>query len=74
MPMYRGKIERAKADAEEFIGYCNEALSRLDQEAERSWGGPKPPSIVDSSFGSPETGALRRRSMDLTRTLAELRK
>ena len=74
MPMYRGKIERAKADAEEFIGYCNEALSRLDQENERTWEGKKPASIVDHSFGSAETGALRRRSMDLTRTLAELRK
>lgn len=74
MTMYRGKIERAKADAEEFIGACSEALARLDQEAAQSWSGPKAPSIVDYSYGSPETGALRRRSMDLTRTLAELRK
>lgn len=75
MPMYRGKIERAKTDAEEFIGYCNEALSRLDKE-----NGPgyrreaKAPSLVDVSYGSAETGALRRWSMNLTRTLAELRK
>jgi len=73
--MYRGKIERAKADAEEFIGACTEALARLDQENERTWDGKtKAPSFVDYSYGSPETGALRRRSMDLTRTLAELRK
>jgi hypothetical protein len=79
MSMYRGKIENAKREAEDFIGTCNEALARLDKENERvPWGEPrdKPrqPSIADYSFGSAETGALRRKSMDLTRTLAELRK
>lgn len=74
MTMYRGKIETAKREAEDFVGACNEALARLDKENEQAWGGPKQPSIVDYSFGSPETGALRRKSMDLTRTLAELRK
>lgn len=71
--MYRGKIERAKTEAEDFIGSCNEALARLDME-NGTWKGRDFPSIADYSFGSPETGALRRKSMDLTRTLAELRK
>lgn len=74
MTMYRGKIETAKREAEDFLGACNEALARLDKENEGAWGGPKKASIVDSSNGSPETGALRRKSMDLTRSLADLRK
>ncbi len=74
MSMYRGKIQTAKQEAEDFIGTCNEALAKLDKENEQAWGGPKAASIVDHSYGSPETGALRRKSMDLTRTLAELRK
>lgn len=75
MSMYRGRIETAKREAEDFIGACNEALARLDRENERSWDGKKkPPSVIDYSYGSAETGALRRKSMDLTRTLSELRK
>lgn len=76
MSMYRGKIEAAKAEAEAFIGSCKEALARLDHE-NSGYGyreEPKAASHSDYSFGSPETGALRRKSMDLTRTLAELRK
>ena len=72
MTMYRGKIENAKREAEDFIGACHEALARLDKENE--WKGRDFPSPADYSFGSAETGALRRKSTDLTRTLAELRK
>lgn len=73
MSMYRGKIERAKTEAEDFVGACNEALARLDTE-NTGWKNRDFPSIADYSYGSPETGALRRKSMDLTRILAELRK
>ena len=73
MSMYRGKIETAKREAEDFLGACNEALARLDKENE-GWKNRDFPSPVDYSHGSAETGALRRKSMDLTRTLAELRK
>lgn len=73
MTMYRGKIETAKREAEDFIGACNEALTRLNTENE-GWKGRDFPSPADHSHGSAETGALRRKSMDLTRTLAELRK
>lgn len=73
MTMYRGKIEQAKAEAEAFAGYCKEALARLDKENE-GWKNRDFPTAADYSFGSAETGALRRKSMDLTRTLADLRK
>lgn len=73
MTMYRGKIEAAKAEALDFIGACDEALTRLNTENE-GWKGRDFSTPADHSFGSPETGALRRKSMDLTRILAELRK
>jgi len=82
MPMYRGLIVKAKEDAQNFIAACDEALQRLDQELERKNGSrayrnedfkPQPPSIGDYSYGSRETGTLRRKSMDLTRILADLR-
>lgn len=76
MSMTRFKIAAAKSLAQEFIERCDDALKQLDAEAKRqSWRTPPGESTpFDYSFGSKPTGALRRRSMDLTRNLAELRK
>lgn len=88
MSMTRDKIIAAQAEASRFIKAGNEALSRLNAENEdrnhwyeqRHNAGidephpPTEPQPYDYSYGSKETGALRRASLDLTRTLAELRK
>lgn len=77
MSMTRFKIAAAKSMAQEFIERCDAALKQLDTEAKRNTWRTDPPgesTPFDYSFGSKPTGALRRRSMDLTRTLAELRK
>lgn len=88
MSMTREKIIAAQAEASRFIKAGNAALSQLNAENQsrdewntyraeqgiveaRPASGPQP---HDYSYGSAETGALRRASMDLTRTLAELRK
>lgn len=75
--MTRFKIAAAKELAQEFIERCDAALKQLDAEAKRNTWRTEPPgeaTLHDYSYGSKPTGALRRRSMDLTRTLAELRK
>ncbi|UYL87669.1 hypothetical protein SEA_VRESIDENCE_65 [Arthrobacter phage VResidence] len=86
--MNRATIERAKAEAQRFIESADKALRRLDEEvdwrdrsyasrAKHGYDGPMPApgtSPDDYSYGSAATGALRRHSMDLTRTLADLRR
>lgn len=86
--MNRGQIEASKQLAQEFITAADAALGRLDAENEsradwyadrhaRGIDEPTPPhgpQPGDYSYGSPETGALKRKSMDLTRSLAVLRK
>jgi hypothetical protein len=77
MSMTRNKIEAAKMMAQEFIERCDAAMDQLDLEARRNtWAADSPGQSTpnDYSYGSKRTGALRRRSMDLTRILAELRK
>ena len=77
MSMTRNKIEASIAEARRFIVKSQAALERLDVE-KSGYGYPensvwkRQPS--DHSWGSAETGAPRRASLDLTRTLAELRK
>ncbi|WP_461169294.1 hypothetical protein [Arthrobacter sp. Z1-15] len=77
MSMNRQTIKEAKAEAQTFIKACDEALTRLDEELERNnrrraeVSRPKP---SDHSWGSAKTGTLRRKSMDLTRILATLRR
>lgn len=79
MSMTRAKIEATKAAARTVIAACDALLERLDSERSR-WDYQEQRNIVrpkdpnDHSWGSPESGTLRRKSMDLTRTLAELRK
>jgi len=79
MSMTRGKIERAKAEARELVIACEALLERLDGErATYNYHSKqydiRPSTANDYSYGSPESGTLRRKSMDLTRTLANLRK
>jgi hypothetical protein len=88
MSMTRNKIQESINEAQRFIKAAEEALGRLDLEcdwrderyddlAARGIDGPRPApgrSFDDYSYGSKETGALRRASLDLTRRLAELRK
>lgn len=80
--MNRGQIEASKQLAQEFIKTADAALARIDTEQlERieRWkangdDGRFEKRSTDHSWGSPETGALKRKSMDLTRSLAVLRK
>jgi hypothetical protein len=88
MSMNRQTIQDTIKQARELIVAGQAALERLDAEtedrdhryAERHAAGideatpPPGPSPHDYSYGSKETGALRRKSMDLTRKLAELRR
>lgn len=87
MSMTRAKIEGSIQDARRFIVTAQAAVERLNAENEgrAEWYGARhaagidepQPSIDrtpdDYSYGSPETAALRRHSMDLTRSLAALR-
>lgn len=83
--MNRGQIEASKQLAQQFIEAADTALERLDTELAEKGNRydyttkeyvreDRDPSPHDYSYGSPETGALKRKSMDLTRSLAVLRK
>lgn len=77
--MNRKTIEEVKEMCHSVIAACDDALRRLDLEVEHRNkydrdGTIRDASAGDYSYGSRETGALRRRSMDLTRLLAELRR
>lgn len=79
MSMTRGKITAARRAAQRFVKACDAALERLDEEGMRSTTYRDPsagwtPSPADYSYGSKETGTLRRVSMELTRSLADLRR
>jgi hypothetical protein len=85
MTMTRGKITAARRSAQRFIKACDAALARLDEEAGRRASMNRARGEVDHSvdtgpdphqysYGSMETGTLRRASMDLTRSLADLRR
>ena len=72
--MNRQQITEARAEAERFIADADAAIERLDFElANSTWrtDGPKPD---DYSYGSRQTGQLRRTSLNLTRALAAMRK
>lgn len=72
MSMDRKTIEETITLASELVVAGQAAIERLNAEnAERINPGKRP---SDHSYGSKETGALRRKSMDVTRKLAELRK
>lgn len=60
--MKKQKIQKAIAEAKEFI-----------QKAEELMGNQKI-GVADYYYGSKLTGSLRRQSMELTRSLSELRK
>jgi hypothetical protein len=78
MSMNRKTIEESIKQAREFIVAGQAAIERLDFEKsgygyrdEENW---RPQAHDRFITGSAESGNLRRRSMDLTRKLAELRK
>lgn len=75
--MNRTTIADVRALCAEVIKLCDAATAQLDEElAERNYRWPdesRKPSPSDHSYGSRATGSLRRRSMDLTRALADLR-
>ncbi|AYN57785.1 hypothetical protein PBI_DRMANHATTAN_67 [Arthrobacter phage DrManhattan] len=86
--MNRSQILAAQAEARRFVQAADVALARLDEEirwrddrydsqAKHGYDGPRPAPGAgpdDYSYGSAATGTLRRRSMDLTRALADLRR
>jgi hypothetical protein len=55
------KVKQAQAEAKRFLGMCEAVLQRAKTDEM-------------AFFGCAETGALRRASLDLTRSLARLRK
>ena len=79
--MNREQIEKVRTLAQEVDALALEVLVDLDEDLKRELGGwrqaetPREPSPTDYLMcGNRNTGALRRRSMDLTRALAALRK
>ena len=57
------EIRNAEKEAERFLGRVNDLWDSLRRGDE----------IMIMMVGSPETGAVRRSSMDLTRQLAKMR-
>ena len=74
MSMDRKTIQDSMKQARELIVAGQALLERIDSEKSGYRGEDWPRQPTDPSWSSPESGTLRRRSMDLTRTLAELRK
>ena len=79
--MTREQIEQVRALIAEVDSLAAVVLADLDEDLTRELGGwrkaetPRDPSPSDYLMcGNKNTGALRRRSMDLTRKLAEMRK
>lgn len=79
MSMHRAQIERVSNLCRAVMDACDLALQQLDTEVQgrhkrypEIWNGK--PRANDYSYGSAATATLRRRSMDLTRALAEMRR
>ena len=77
MSMTRKEVKATMQLAKDFIEASEALLARIDYEKggygyrnDKVW----KPEPQDRSWSSPESGTLRRRSMDLTRALANLRK
>jgi len=60
--MNKVAILEARAEATRFIRIADKAIEKIDEDH------------LVSIVGSKETSAVRRASMDLTRTLAEMRR
>ena len=77
--MNREQIEKVRTLLQEVADLTGEVLRDLDEDLKpkpwRQEETPREPSPTDYLMcGNRNTGALRRRSMDLTRALAEMRK
>ena len=73
------KARRVRDLAQEVVHLIDAATARArrDREESNAYGterGETPLTSPPSISGTPEAGALRRRSLDLTRALAEMRK
>lgn len=60
--MNKGTILEARTEATRFIRAADKAIEKIDEDH------------LVNIVGSKETSAVKRASMDLTRTLAEMRK
>ena len=73
------KARRVRDLAQEVVRLIDAATARAHRDREETnayWAehGEAPLTSQPSITGTPEAGALRRRSLDLTRALAEMRK
>ena len=73
------KARRVRDLAQEVVRLIDAAIARAHRDREETnayWAerGEGPLTSQPSISGTPESSALRRRSMDLTRALAEMRK
>jgi hypothetical protein len=75
-------LKQAKVDAEKFIERCEDIESSISESNSNDgdYLGKKRYESYDEAaenyfmYGSPETSALKRQSMELTRSLSKLRK
>ena len=65
--MTRARIEEAVKEAKRFIARADNLRNKLLKEDNRS-------GLDDHLWGSPETAAVKRASLDLTRALAAMRR
>lgn len=73
--MTRLEIERTKNLAREFMDSCDAVIRAMNEGDYRHDGEDwKKVSVDRFNSGRKETGALRRKSLDLTRALADLRR
>ena len=79
MSMHRAQIEYVSNLCRAVMDACDLALQQLDTEAQgrherhpEIWDGKR--RANDYAYGSAATATLRRRSMDLTHALAEMRR
>ena len=61
------RITTAYCEAKRFMDRCDVLLDRMEEDAKLA-------RDINIGFGSKETAAVRRASMDLTRALSEMRK
>lgn len=75
-------LKIAKAEAKKFIDRCEEIENAIGDKEKtiKSYSGKNPGWTYEETakwyftYGSPETSALKRQSMGLTRSLSKLRK
>lgn len=71
--MRRTNLERARREAVRFLDILDDLRAKHDDHRETQKD-PSTPWVNNPLYGTKESAAVRRASMDLTRTLAEMRK